>query len=261
MKKKIKRLKFQRRVLIKVCSSQSGFTLSSGDESIDFLDENTRESEEEDEIAPTFEPLEILDTPTKEKKKKKKRDIDPDAPKRPANAYMLFCQLERANLKDERDKLRSSMPGSEEEVALSNLTKALGVRWKNLSDVERQRYQDMFKEKVKDYNEKIVEYSKHNVVSQSLECIPSEGVSKRPANAYSVFCESKRQALIEECSVAGDAIDDESIAKALALKWRNLSPDDRKGRLYNPVFQDQYSAQVREYDKNVFENPTETICD
>lgn len=68
------------------------------------------------------------------KKSRKKAVVDPNAPKRPANAFMLFCDIERNNLKKERDLMKEAMPGSEEDAGLGNITKALGTRWKALSE-------------------------------------------------------------------------------------------------------------------------------
>ncbi|KAI8923551.1 high mobility group box domain-containing protein, partial [Entophlyctis helioformis] len=89
---------------------------------------------------------------------KRPKVVDPNAPRRPANAFMLFCDMQRDKLKEERKELQKSMPGSEQEVALSNITKALGQRWRSLSDVERKMYQDLFKEQVKQYDRELSDY-------------------------------------------------------------------------------------------------------
>jgi hypothetical protein len=93
--------------------------------------------------------------PPKKIKKKRPKFLDPDAPKRPVNAFMMYAEMHRENIKKERGE---TVPGSEEELALSNINKALGLRWKNLNEDEKKTYQDLFKEKVDQYNETVGKY-------------------------------------------------------------------------------------------------------
>jgi ABC-type transporter MlaC component len=74
---------------------------------------------------------------------------------------MLFCEIERSALKDKRDELMRQNPGSEQAEALSNITKALGQKWKSLTDNERAHYQELFHEKVEQYNADLQEYQSH----------------------------------------------------------------------------------------------------
>jgi len=101
-------------------------------------------------------------TPITAKPKKKRALADPNAPKRPANAFMLFCDMERSQVKKERDDLKEQMPGSEEDAGLGNITKALGNRWKALNDTERMKYTLAFREEVKKYNLAMAEYKEKN---------------------------------------------------------------------------------------------------
>ena len=52
---------------------------------------------------------------------------DPNAPRRPTTAYLLFCQ-------QNRDKLRAANPG----MAFLDVTKELGQQWTQLDEEERQ---------------------------------------------------------------------------------------------------------------------------
>lgn len=76
--------------------------------------------------------------PKKPSSRKTRAPVDPDAPKRPANAFMLFCDLNRDAVKAERNQMKIDAPGSEEDAGLANITKALGSRWKGLADDEKQ---------------------------------------------------------------------------------------------------------------------------
>ncbi|KAJ3224536.1 hypothetical protein HK099_008335 [Clydaea vesicula] len=111
-------------------------------------------------------------TPLAVKPKKKKAPVDPNAPKRPANAFMLFCDMERAHLKKERDQLKEKMPGSEEDAGLGNITKALGIRWKALSEDGKKEYQTLFQEKVNKYNTEMSEYMEKEIRAGRAEATP-----------------------------------------------------------------------------------------
>ena len=52
---------------------------------------------------------------------------DPNAPRRPTTAYLLFCQ-------QNRDKLRAANPG----MSFLDITKELGQQWTRLDEEERQ---------------------------------------------------------------------------------------------------------------------------
>ncbi|KAI8588627.1 high mobility group box domain-containing protein, partial [Geranomyces variabilis] len=81
--------------------------------------------------------------------------IDPDAPRRPANAFMFFCDQNRELLKKERGTMREADIKSQ---GLSNLTKALGVRWKALDAVQRQEWGQKFKSEVKRFEGEMADY-------------------------------------------------------------------------------------------------------
>ncbi len=82
-------------------------------------------------------------TDSAEKKKrtprrKKLRLVDPNAPKRPLNVFMVFSEMQRETMKQERKDLERTMPNSEDLAALKNLSKATAARWKSLPDDEKQ---------------------------------------------------------------------------------------------------------------------------
>ncbi len=66
---------------------------------------------------------------TEEKHKKKQKHIDPLAPKKPANAFFRFCQVQRKDLKSQ---IKS------EDSSNSDLTKILSNQWKELPKEEKQ---------------------------------------------------------------------------------------------------------------------------
>ena len=61
----------------------------------------------------------------------KKKRKDPQAPKRSSNAYMVFCQEQRNQLKE-----------AEPSLAFGKLGKRLGEIWRNMTPEEKQPYED-----------------------------------------------------------------------------------------------------------------------
>jgi len=62
--------------------------------------------------------------------KRKKRKKDPNMPKRPPNAYMLFAN-------DHRDKIRETNP----DMNVSDISRELGVMWRGLDEEGKMPYQ------------------------------------------------------------------------------------------------------------------------
>ena len=72
---------------------------------------------------------------------------DPNAPKRPTNPFLRFCEHERDNVR--------ALHGSDENF---DLTKAMGVAWHELDDDQKRPYKDAFNEDQKRYKEDMAVY-------------------------------------------------------------------------------------------------------
>ena len=72
---------------------------------------------------------------------------DPDAPKRPTNAFLRFCE-------EERDNVRALHGGDEN----FDLTKAMGQAWHALTDAQKKPYKEAFNEDQKRYKEDMALY-------------------------------------------------------------------------------------------------------
>lgn len=77
---------------------------------------------------------------TEKRKRTTKKEKDPDAPKRPLSSYMLFCQEERENVKEEHPDFKAK-----------DILSELGRRWKALDDDEKKAYTDKFNANKKVY--------------------------------------------------------------------------------------------------------------
>lgn len=77
----------------------------------------------------------LADDDEPSRKRKVKISRDPLLPKRPANAFVLYC-------KENRAKLMSAHP----EMSFGDVAAALGDSWQVLSLAEKKPYEDMAKE-------------------------------------------------------------------------------------------------------------------
>ncbi|WVN88918.1 non-histone chromosomal protein 6 [Cryptococcus depauperatus CBS 7841] len=68
------------------------------------------------------------------KKRGSKKDKDPNKPKRALSAYMFFVQ-------DYRERIKTENP----EASFGDVGKLLGIKWKEMSDVEKKPYNDKAK--------------------------------------------------------------------------------------------------------------------
>lgn len=79
---------------------------------------------------------------------------DPNKPKRPKSAFLLFCDDERAKL---IEKEKKGLKG-DAKFSLGVVQKKLGELWKKLPDAKKKKYEEET-EKVKEaYYDKITEY-------------------------------------------------------------------------------------------------------
>lgn len=69
---------------------------------------------------------------------KRSQPRDPSLPKRPQNAYIIFCDLEKERVKREVEEANSGHP--------FDLTKAMAEKWHELADPERQRFYQLYED-------------------------------------------------------------------------------------------------------------------
>ncbi|KAI9505166.1 high mobility group box domain-containing protein, partial [Coemansia spiralis] len=79
--------------------------------------------------------------------RKPRVERDPRAPKRPANAFVMFCQFERPSIKSASTDLTSG-----------ELTKAMSAKWKDLPKSEKQKYFDLYEREMVRYQQELVSY-------------------------------------------------------------------------------------------------------
>jgi|TARA_Y100000589_G_scaffold323267_1_gene357524 hypothetical protein len=90
----------------------------------------------------------LLDKPDLKAKK------DPNKPKRPKSAFLIFCDDERSKLiEKEKSKLKKG-----EKFSLGVVQKKLGELWKKLPDSKKKKYEEQTEKEKEEYYDKITEY-------------------------------------------------------------------------------------------------------
>lgn len=87
---------------------------------------------------------------------KAQRIRDPLLPKRPTNAYLIFCDAAKERV---RKELEERSPG-----AATDLSKALTEAWKNLNADLRKPYYKLYEEDRDRYQREMTEYNKRKVL-------------------------------------------------------------------------------------------------
>lgn len=129
-----------------------------------------------------------------------KRQKDPNSPKQPLTAYMLFY-IEQ-----------SKKHVSKEERKGENMGKYVGYLWRKLEN--KKKYQDKFEQNKLTYEKEMQKFKKNKTE-----------LKKSPKNAY-VFFTKKNRNLIKEIEGLTDFGD---ISKAVARYWHLLS-DEKKSK-------------------------------
>ena len=88
----------------------------------------------------------------------KRRKKDPMAPKAPLNAYLLYFN-------EERSDMRQKNPG----MSFGELTKIIATKWKDLSTDEKQRYINEAETDKERYSKEMADYKKSDAYKQYLK--------------------------------------------------------------------------------------------
>ncbi|BFZ02303.1 hypothetical protein BsWGS_05342 [Bradybaena similaris] len=114
------------------------------------------------------------DTGAKTRKIKTEKEKDPNAPKKPANAFLMFCTTQRTVVQEEYFKEHK------EEIAHHELTKSLAQQWNALVPEEKRVYYEMYEREKERYEREMRNYkpkpepgSEASAASTSELCTPS----------------------------------------------------------------------------------------
>ncbi|KAI7992088.1 High mobility group B protein 13 [Camellia lanceoleosa] len=100
---------------------------------------------------------------TKENRQKKKKILDPNKPKKPASSFLLFSKEARKNLLEER-------PG----INNSTLNALISVKWKELSEEDKQTWNEKAAEAKEAYKKELEEYNKSAAMEEENNNNPQQ---------------------------------------------------------------------------------------
>lgn len=170
----------------------------------------------------------------KEKPKKGKRrpKKDPNAPKRGKSAYMFFCA-----------DVRESVVEQHPDKKMTDISKILGAKWKELSDEAKKPYDQMAKEDKARYEREKESYVPDDDyaaagTTKTKKKKKDPNAPKRPLSAYFLFQKAKRAEIKEANPDFGLG----DIAKALGEQWKQLSEEEKK------PYTDEAATLKAEYD-------------
>jgi len=138
------------------------------------------------------------------------RAKDPNKPKRPKNAYLLFGKNIRAQIRSENGN-----------ISLGETSKEIGKRWKEADADTRSKYKKLatadkerYYNEMKDYKNSIKAMKKHKDPNKP----------KRNLSAYwSFFLETRARMRKENYRMT-----ETETAKAIGILWKHIDPEKRK---------------------------------
>ena len=116
------------------------------------------------------------DTPAKEKRTRRatKEARDPNLPKRPKNAFMLFSESVREEVK--ADLISKADDGK---IRVADVSKACGERWKAMTDEEKQPFVDANTQAKADYEKAMEAYYEEYPDKKEEKTTKKSGASKK----------------------------------------------------------------------------------
>lgn len=88
----------------------------------------------------------------KTKFKAKPKERDPNLPKRPTNSYLIFCEMEKDNIKQRLEA--ENPPGT-----VYDMSKVLTETWKGLSEEDKKPYVKLYEDDRERYSREIKAYN------------------------------------------------------------------------------------------------------
>jgi hypothetical protein len=175
-------------------------------------------------------------TPKRLLKKKK----DPNAPKRPMSAYLLFCLAKRGAYREAHPEAR-----------IIEVSKALAEMWKGLPDSAKAIYQEQAAQAKVRYEEEMRQYqakqeedapvAKSKAPQPKIKKEETASPAKKPLSAYMFFAREKR----EEVKAKHPEMGFGDLTKEMAVMWKEMNETDKQ------VWTDKAQADMDRYKKEL----------
>lgn len=142
------------------------------------------------------------------KTKKKRSPKDPNAPKRPPTAYLLFSNAVR-------NKVKAELESGGEKVSLPEVSKETGERWRKLSAKEKKKYEDQHAKLMEPFEQEMAKYKAEK---------EKNAKPKKSLTAFFLFSNDHRA----EVKKANPDLPVSDIAKEMGKKWKAVKPAQKK---------------------------------
>ena len=169
---------------------------------------------------------------------------DPDLPKKPTNAYLRFCEMEKERIKQELEEKTLG-------VAV-DLSKTMTEAWKNLSEDDRKPYYKLYEEDRLRYQKEMLVYTQKKQGTEDAEELPNKK-QKLDSNIDEETPEIKDDEDMEEgdgfhdvSTIDGVAISNDKVLELLIPQLKsNIQKDDETGdeEVFHPDMENSISEQ------------------
>ncbi len=183
----------------------------------------------------TIDDIKGMDTFIKPKKNKKIKD--PKAPKRALSAWIIYTN-------EQRPKFKADNP----EKSTTELTTLMSQEWRNMTDSDKKKYEDLAAVDKERYTKEMDEYESNSENSDTELAIPpkaqakkkkDQNAPKKNLNSYMHFCKVTRA---KHSNV-------KHTAAALKVMWADLD-DKSEYQEMAKLDKERYLKEKKEYEDN-----------
>jgi len=179
-----------------------------------------------------------------------KKPKDPDAPKRPASAYILFCKDARKEIKEANPKMKNT-----------EIVKEMAAQWNNLSDKKKKKYTKVADIEKAKYAELKEAYLKEHPEAVKPKKAKADGKERKPRRkrekdepkpakkAKSFFNKDNRAEVKQELAGDDGKADSKEVTKRLAKLWKDMNVKDREPYTEKAKEdKERFTTEMKEYE-------------
>lgn len=171
-------------------------------------------------------------------KKSSKKAKDPNAPKKPQTAFFLWLNENRESIKKENP-----------DAGLGQIGKIAGEKWREISDEDKQEYNDKYKIEKEKYDEAMKSYKPTGEFAKSSRGSSKSSkkdpnAPKKPQSSYFLWMNDNRARIKEENPSAGLT----DIARLSGAQWKEISDSEKaKYEEKNKQDKERYAEEMKNY--------------
>lgn len=136
---------------------------------------------------------------------KSRKIKDPNAPKKPQSAFLLFCK-----------ENRSSIVQNNPQMKFGDIGRNLSIMWKNTDESTRKKYEELAVQEKSCYVTKLQEYK------SSQPAVPEK--KPKPATAFIIFGKDVRPQIKQQ----NPSISFADMGREISARWKSLDPESKK---------------------------------